>query len=205
METTTIYGTPVSIAFFSNLTNAPEIRARLVAASTLPDDPAGVAERAAVAFAFLDAQALTSRLHLLTAISQALLAEADDSLVTKTVQSEVLFSLEPGTAINDSLRHFGLSAATKALVLVHFAPRGTSAVPVNEEEVFGKMKDVVQGELASLDLLGTDAAGVNVKTLRKLYKLNQDAVLAGVKAGSEAERSIVNDLCSSAVAMKVVA
>lgn len=38
---------------------------------------------------------ITSRLHLLTAISQSLLAQSDNNLKTKTVHSEVLFYLEP--------------------------------------------------------------------------------------------------------------
>lgn len=39
----------------------------------------------------------------------------------------------------------------------------------------------------------------------QLYKLNQDAALAGVEAGSEAERQAVDGLVLGAVALKVVA
>ena len=99
METFTLFGTAVSIALFSGLANAPQIKARLVAASTLPDDEAGDSERTAVEFAFVDAATISSRLHLLTAISQALLAQSDVSLRTKTVQSEVLWALSPGANV----------------------------------------------------------------------------------------------------------
>lgn len=40
--------------------------------------------------------------------------------------------------------------------------------------------------------------------LLQLYKLNQDAVLAGVEAGSEAERQAVDGLVIGAVALKIV-
>lgn len=39
----------------------------------------------------------------------------------------------------------------------------------------------------------------------QIYKLNQDAVWAGVKAGSEEERVVLDGLCISAVAVKTVA
>ncbi|KAK4705850.1 hypothetical protein P7C70_g348, partial [Phenoliferia sp. Uapishka_3] len=193
------YGTNVTLALFANLGNAQQIKERLVAASTLPSDEAGNAERAAVEFAFIDAKSITSRLHLLTAISQALLAQSDRTLRTKTVQSEVLWLLEPGTAINDSLRHFGLSATTSHLVLVHF-----SSLQMKGSEVYDRMTAVVAGDLVSLDLLGTEKVGLNVKGLRKMYKLNQDAALKDVEVGSEEERRVVDGLCTGAVALKVV-
>lgn len=109
--------------------NAAELRSRLVAASQLPDDERGNEERRAVDFAFVDAKMvrvgfyqsslsrlrlspgrgmdltsmpqITSRLHALTAVQQALLARADGTLKTKTVHSEVLWMLEPGSNVGD--------------------------------------------------------------------------------------------------------
>jgi len=52
-------------------------------------------------------------------------------------------------------------------------------------------------------VLLTRAAAVHRPVLQ-LYKLNQDAVLAGVEAGSEAERQAVDGLVVGAVALKVV-
>ena len=73
--------------------------------------------------------------------------------------------------ISESLKYFGISAATTSLVLIHFSPLDSDAQDggaVNEETVYGRMKAVVEGELASLELLGTPAAGVNLKALRKV-------------------------------------
>ena len=108
---------------------------------------------------------ITSRLHLLTAVNQALLAKATQTLRTKTVHSEVLWELEPGTnvshsqpasrprsltpaglfKINDSLKHFGLGPSTTSLLLVKIAPmpdtRGTS--PKEERAVHEAMLALV--------------------------------------------------------------
>lgn len=92
---------------------------------------------------------ITSRMHALVAVQQALLAQADDALKTRTIHSEVLWMLEPGTnvgprygedstasrahldfcppesllaQISDSLKHFGLTPSTRFLLLVHIAP-----------------------------------------------------------------------------------
>jgi EKC/KEOPS complex subunit CGI121/TPRKB len=111
----------VHIALFNELRNAAALRESLVKVSLLPQDSHGNNERAKFDFAFIDAaqvgfllytreepalmlpgRQLTSRLHLLTAIIQAVLAEANGQLRTNTVQSEVLWYLDPGTNVSVS-------------------------------------------------------------------------------------------------------
>ncbi|ORY91458.1 CGI-121-domain-containing protein [Leucosporidium creatinivorum] len=200
------HGVTVHLGLFSPISNASALRTRLVAASTLPADDEGEAERAKLDFAFVDAAMLTSRLHLLTAVQQALLAQADDALKTKTVHSEVLFQLEPGTNITESLKHFGLGPTTKSLALVHIAPLTSVDDSSSAEAILSRMKDLVQLEPSSLDLLGQlPDGGTNEKSLRKYYKLNTDIVLTSQPAGSPQARQALDQLCIGAVALKVAA
>jgi EKC/KEOPS complex subunit CGI121/TPRKB len=87
------------VALFNCVTNAAELRARIVRASTLEGDE-GDAEREAVNFAFIDARLITSVLHIQTAITQALLAAAQNTLRTKTVHSEIIWALNPSNNVS---------------------------------------------------------------------------------------------------------
>ncbi|KPV77462.1 uncharacterized protein RHOBADRAFT_51312 [Rhodotorula graminis WP1] len=198
----------VHLALFHPIHNAAALRSRLVSASTLAQDEAGNRERAAVDFAFVDARMITSRLHLLTAVQQALLAQADGALKTKTLHSEVLWMLEPGTNITDSLKHFGLSPSTASLVLVHIAPSTGQATAKSErtaaEDVLRRMAAAVEGEVVSLEALGRSEGGtLDEKAVRKVYKLNQDTALKGLQAGSDDARATLDRLVTSSVALKV--
>ncbi|BGP31152.1 hypothetical protein JCM10296v2_002916 [Rhodotorula toruloides] len=198
-------GQTVHLALWS-VRNAAQLRQRLVAASQLPADEEGERERAAVDFAFVDAKMLTSRLHLLTAVQQALLARADNALKTKTLHSEVLWMLEPGSNISDSLKHFGLSPSTSYLALVHIAPllpEGDGARRANGD-ILRKMEAIVEGELRSLDELGRlPDGGTDEKALRKVYKLNQDLAVRDLEPGSLEASQVLDRLVTSQVALKV--
>ncbi|GAA5893238.1 Cgi121p [Sporobolomyces salmoneus] len=190
------------IALFSRVKNSSQLRQRLITASTLPDDSEGDKERQVVDYAFIDAGMITSRLHLLTAVSQALLAQAEDNLKSKTLHSEVIWMLEPGSNISEALKHFGLSATTKDLLLVRIQPETASDTPQEIEE---GMKSIVEGEIASLDLLGKlPGGGTNEKSLRKIYKLNGDAALGSLKPETEEYKRIFDELVTSSTALKSV-
>ncbi|GAA6008938.1 hypothetical protein JCM11491_003840 [Sporobolomyces phaffii] len=194
-------GSTVHAALFRRVENAAQLRQRLIAASTLPDDQPGDDERRAVDYAFIDAAMITSRLHVLTAVSQALLAQAHNALRSKTLHSEVISMLEPGTNISEALKHFGLSAKTKDLLLVRIQQQGSEP----SEQIQDGMKSIVEGQLASLDLLGTlPEGGTNDKSLRKLYKLNGDAALAALTPGSRQYLQTLDQLVTSSTALKSV-
>lgn len=198
----------VHVAHFT-IRNAQELRTRLVTASTMPDGIEGNLERERVRFTFIDAAMISSRLHLLTAVNQALLAESSDTLATHNIHSEVVWMLEPGTNISDSLKNFGLSKATTNLIIVRIAPMIDSLAKSMEEEesIFEAMQSLVDGETADIELLGgLPNGGTNWKALRKIYKLNVDTpALASVVAGSIQERAILDELCIGAVAVKSIA
>ena len=115
------FGSTVHVALFKHVTNAARLRARIVRASTL-EGTEGDVEREAVNFAFVDARLVrrtddftftktgteswccgmqvTSVLHIQTAITQALLAAAQNTLRTKTVHSEVIWALNPSNNVS---------------------------------------------------------------------------------------------------------
>ena len=196
----------VHVAHFT-IRNAQELRTRLVTASTMPDGIEGNLERERVRFTFIDAamvsrvssnlssflidlRQISSRLHLLTAVNQALLAESSDTLATHNIHSEVVWMLEPGTnvrrpfprlcnrilkrcsfQISDSLKNFGLSKATTNLIIVRIAPMIDSLAKSMEEEesIFEAMQSLVDGETADIELLGgLPNGGTNWKALRKV-------------------------------------
>ena len=123
----------VHIALFRNVTNSAQIRSRIVRASQL-DGPDGETEREAVNFAFVDArlvcahshsvisvhviltqcasEQICSVLHLQTAVYQAILAQVQNSIRTKTVHSEILWALNPTN--NVTLHHRPPCTATHA-------------------------------------------------------------------------------------------
>lgn len=114
------FGTRVHVAYFTGVTNAPEIRTALVEASRMPDDQAGRKERARLDWSFIDAkmvrfdaipalgkglkkEQVASRGHLLAAVHLALLLKAQGEMRTKTVHSEILWTLCPTSNVHPCL------------------------------------------------------------------------------------------------------
>ena len=114
------------VALYTFVTNAPSLRARIINAAITQGDE-GNRERDAVNFAFIDARLvsrsvldldfaiiqysnkITSRLHLQTAIYQAILAESQGTLRTKTVHSEVLWALNPSNNVRNRVLYHDLT------------------------------------------------------------------------------------------------
>ncbi|OSD01986.1 CGI-121-domain-containing protein [Trametes coccinea BRFM310] len=183
----------VHIALFTNVTNSAALRARIVRASQL-EGPDGDAEREAVNFAFIDARLICSRLHLQTAIYQAILAQAQGSLRTKTVHSEILWALNPTNNITEAIRRYGVADATTSLIVVRIASPDLN-------DVQQRMNAVVEGTLTPLDQLAqiTDWASV-----KKYYKLNSEPALKELAKDPVRERLYVDEIVTSSVAMKSV-
>ncbi|ORY20579.1 kinase binding protein CGI-121-domain-containing protein [Naematelia encephala] len=183
METYTLSAFPstystIHIALFRNVTNAPEIRKRLIRASTLEGD-LGDRARAEVDFGFIEASLVAPSSSTSTSTSYPSSPSTPTTsssntqnpsnspltptptpptIPTPTVQpqtrshnlhSEVLLSLSPNNNITDSIRRHGISDSTSFLAVIRFGPRTTPP-----EEVYQAMKVVVDGQLVSLDELG---------------------------------------------------
>ncbi|KAG6816906.1 hypothetical protein H0H87_001859 [Tephrocybe sp. NHM501043] len=150
----------VHTALYTNVTNAADVRRRIIEAATAPGVE-GEALRDAVNYAYIDARLITSRLHLQTAIYQAMLAESQGSLRTRTVHSEVIWALNPTNNITEALRRYGISDKTTAVIVVSI-----EGVPG------AKMGAGIAGTLSPLSALDglTDWAAV-----RKYHKLDGSA------------------------------
>ncbi|KAI0333470.1 CGI-121-domain-containing protein [Cubamyces sp. BRFM 1775] len=183
----------VHVALFTNVTNSAALRSRIVRASQL-EGPEGNAEREAVNFAFIDARLICSLLHLQTAVYQAILAQAQRSLRTKTVHSEILWTLNPTNNITEAIRRYGVGDATTSLIVVRIASPDL-------DNVEQRMTSVVEGTLAPLDDL---AKVTDWSSVKKYYKLNGEPAVKDAAKDPARERVIVDEIVTSSVAMKSV-
>ncbi|KZV85005.1 CGI-121-domain-containing protein [Exidia glandulosa HHB12029] len=152
------------VALFDNVTNAKELRSRLISAATM-SGPDGELEREAVNFAFVDASLVVSEMHLQTALLFALLADARTSLRTKTVHSEILWALNPTNNISEAIRRFGVSDSTTRLLVVRVCTPPTSTSPENIETA---LRTGVAGDAVPLSCL---SSFTDWSKLTKYYKL----------------------------------
>ncbi|KAJ8085805.1 hypothetical protein PM082_004623 [Marasmius tenuissimus] len=178
------------VALFSSVSNASSIRKRIIDASRMEGND-GEKEREAVNFAFIDATLVTSKLHLQTAIHQAMLAESQNSLRTKTVHSEILFAMNPTNNITEAIRRYGVTDSSSTLLVVYICDFS----PISPAKVEEKMKKAVDGTLEPLIKLKESTDWQRVK---KYHKLN---AVSGQKSNDHA---FVDDFVISSVAMKSV-
>jgi len=185
------------VSLFKDIQNPGSILSRIQSASKLEGEE-GDRERQRVNFAFVDAKLITSHTHLQTAIVQALLAAARDDLRTKTVHSEIIWSLDPSTNISDALRRFGVSKNTKGLLLVRVTDLTKDSAIAGKVEQ--SMKELIPGVIADLSELSTFT---DWKEVRKVYRLNADSF---VQAAEPEQVLIVkiDRIVSSIVATKGV-
>ncbi|KAJ7163256.1 kinase binding protein CGI-121-domain-containing protein [Mycena filopes] len=122
----------VHAALYTDISDPDSLRKRLIAASTA-EGTDGEHERAALNFSFIEARLITSVNHLRTAIYQAVLAESQASLRTKTVHSEIIWALNPTNNISDAMRRYGVSDTTTALIVVRIGGSELSADSVERD------------------------------------------------------------------------
>ncbi|KDR74363.1 hypothetical protein GALMADRAFT_250235 [Galerina marginata CBS 339.88] len=185
----------VYIALFRNVSNAAALKSRIVAAATAEGE-FGKKEREAVNFAFIDARLITSKIHLETAIYQAILAESQNGLRTRTVHSEVLYNLNPTHNITEAIRRYGVSETNTDVFVIRIDSPDLDASTVQE-----KMKEVISGNIVPISELAdiTDWASI-----KKYYKLNNEVAIKEAASNPSREREIVDNIVVSSVAMKSV-
>jgi len=184
------------ISLLRDVSNSGDLLGRIQQAAKLEGSD-GDHERALVNYAFIDASLITSLLHLQVALLQSLVAEAQGKLRTKTIHSEIIWTLNPTNNITEALRRFGISKDTKTLILIQVLNE-TEKVDASRAE--SSMKDLVKGSLVPLAQISecTDWARV-----RKVYKVNEDAVIKGA-ADERTLRFHVDAIVTSMVATKTV-
>ncbi|KAF8516673.1 kinase binding protein CGI-121-domain-containing protein, partial [Gautieria morchelliformis] len=185
----------VHLALYSNVTNAARLKERLVRAATLPGEEGG-REREVVNYAFIDAKLITSRLHVQTAVYQAILAYTQRSLRTKTVHSEVLWALSPGHNISEAIKRFGISDTSQALLVVRVC-----APSLTLDDFESKIGLVLKGDLLPLSSLEQITDWTLV---RKYYKLSPDPSVQASLQSQPEHRAYMDQLVISCVAMKSV-
>lgn len=112
---------------FSSVRNAKQIKDELLQGNETYD------------FAFITAKTIVSIEQLSSAIYRALLDHTKDRIRTRTLHSEVIFSLSPSSNIGDALRKFGIQDDSEDLVIVKIleteVPYDLSIVDGEEVEV----------------------------------------------------------------------
>jgi len=187
------HASTVHIALYTAVMNASLLRARITKAAT-SQGIEGDRERDAVNFAFVDARLITSRLHLQTAIYQAILAKSQGSLRTKTVHSEVLWVLNPSNNITEAIRRYGVSDTTTALFVVRITSPDFT-------DIEAKMNAVVLGTLSSL---GTLDKITDWSSIMKYHKLNTEPAIKEIGDDPARKHAVVDNIVVSSVAMKSV-
>ncbi|TRM68612.1 kinase binding protein CGI-121-domain-containing protein [Schizophyllum amplum] len=183
------------MALYTGVTNAAALRKRIVAAATA-EGASGDAEREAIDFAFVDARLVTSRLHLQTAVHQAVLAAARGALRTKTVHSEILFMLNPTNNISEAIRRYGVTDASTALLVVRI--HGPDLL---EEQIQTAADAAVAGIMRPMADLAEVSDWAAVK---KYHKLNGEPAVQRLKGDVVAECRLVDNIVTSTVAAKTV-
>ncbi|KAJ1021808.1 hypothetical protein NDA13_005421 [Ustilago tritici] len=246
----------VHLAHFSNLdptSQSSSIIRRIISASQLPtftssgatqsEVEAADLERSKLDFAFLDPTKLCSKQHVLSAVTQAAIvcARSYDAesgkfkggeastggMKSKTPHSEVIYMLNPGNNVGESLKRFGLSPKSTSLLLVKF-----SSSSADKEEILKGMLDVVspanlttppENTQVDIDqairfgryLPASDRQEKGIeevtdwKDLNKIYKLQIPTNLlndAKAKTGKgERWQGLYEEIVCTSVAMKLVA
>lgn len=140
----------VNLHKFSNVQNSKDIKEQLIQGNTLYD------------FAFINAECVISLEQLMSAVYRSLLDLTGDKLRTRSLHSEVIFSLSPTQNIMDALRRFGIQDNSKELILVKITKGGEdySLQIIDGEEV-----QVTDESLQQTAVL---------KTIKKNYKISTE-------------------------------
>ncbi|KAM0329481.1 hypothetical protein ACHAQA_004790 [Verticillium albo-atrum] len=181
----------VHAALFRDVQNAAFLHSQLLA------------RNADFEYAFIDASVVVSRTHVLAAAFRALAAKLSDNLKTPNVHSELVTSLSPSNNIADAYRRYGISPATKDLVVVKITyPTDAAPTPTSHDDLEKHLTENVQGTAVGFSdeelARTTDWAKV-----KKYYKLNGLAWLDAIKDEGE-KRSQMDELVLGAMALRGV-
>ncbi|KAI9490367.1 kinase binding protein CGI-121-domain-containing protein [Zychaea mexicana] len=141
----------VHVSLFRNVTNAPELRKRLIAQDTT------------LACALVDATVVMNVFHVLLATNRAVHDEQNNQIKSHNVHSEIVVDLSPSPNIAQAFRRFGLTDETKDLVVVKVG--GETA------EVEKEMRENVKGDLVPLSQL-EDVR--DIKKIKKYYQVGNE-------------------------------
>lgn len=141
----------ILITLFKNITNAMDLRARLISG----DENFKVA--------LIDARMIYSRRHLLAAIHKALLNEQQDNLKAANLNSEILYALNPSPSIVKSFQQFGIKDDSEHLIVLIVKPT---------EENVANVLNTIKGE--HLSFTNKELSNISdFNAISKVYKLGK--------------------------------
>ncbi|KAJ9230733.1 hypothetical protein DTO169E5_8300 [Paecilomyces variotii] len=146
--------TPVHIALYRDVKNAPFLRQQLLSGNTEFE------------YAFIDASMILSRTHILAATFRAVNDYLNGRLKSRNVHSEIVFSLSPNNNIAESFRKFGLTDATKDLLVI----KVSVSPEITHDSVAQHLEKAVEGSPVPFSD-ETLSAISDVSKIRKAYKL----------------------------------
>ncbi|PHH93062.1 hypothetical protein CDD83_1764 [Cordyceps sp. RAO-2017] len=152
-------------------------------------------------YGFIDASVIVSRRQLLSAVFKAVLAVINGSLKTPNVHSEMVCSLSASNNIADAYRRFGISPATKHLIVVKVTfPTASCPHPPSANSIWTHLSANVQGHAVSATDENIGSATDPAK-VRKYYKLNGLSFLDSIKTDDE-KRAEMELLILSSMALR---
>ncbi|KAD2394347.1 hypothetical protein E3N88_41324 [Mikania micrantha] len=142
-----ISGTTLSVAIFTDVANSKELL-ELMQAGTLEPE-----------VALLNASLIPDIFPVLAAAHKTLLAKSRDSLITRTMHSELVYNYSGSKHISESLRRCGIFDSTMYVLVARFG--------ASEEEMIA-MKALIKGKEIDLEELEGRA---NKPQIQKHYKI----------------------------------
>ncbi|KAI9037771.1 EKC/KEOPS complex subunit CGI121/TPRKB [Aspergillus affinis] len=145
---------PVHVALYRDLKNAPFLRQQLISGN------------AEFEYAFIDASMVLSKTHALSAVFRAVNDYLNDRLKSRNVHSETVFALNPTTNIADSFRKFGITDATKDLLVIKVSVNPS----FTHDTVAAHLSQYIEGSMVPFND-ETLSQVADVPKIKKAYKL----------------------------------
>ncbi|OJD10644.1 hypothetical protein AJ78_08402 [Emergomyces pasteurianus Ep9510] len=158
---------PVHVALYRDLQNASFLREQLLSGNTEFE------------YAFIDAAMILSTTHILAAVFRAVNDHQNSRLKSKNVHSEIVYSLSANNNIAESFRKFGLTDATKDLLVV----KVSTSPEVTHESVARHLGKVIEGDSLTFDNENLRLVS-DLSKIKKAYKLGSGNTKSTPKAGA---------------------
>ncbi|CAD5119245.1 DgyrCDS7877 [Dimorphilus gyrociliatus] len=157
----------ISLVLFNNVSNSSEIR--------------NMAIKREINATLLKPQAIVDSFQVLLAANKALSNYLGKTMYTKSLHSEIIFSLSASRSITESFKNFGVENDANSILIVEISEKDKSSI----DEICSR----VRGDPVKVDSIGTFT---NIPVIKQLYKIDE----------SELAHSNLNDVVYSRMAAK---
>ncbi|KAI0377534.1 hypothetical protein F5Y04DRAFT_264077 [Hypomontagnella monticulosa] len=156
----------VHIGVFKDVTNSEFLHQQLLS------------RNAEYEYAFIDASSVISRFQVLAAIYKAITIQLNGNMKTPNIHSEIVCSLSPNNNISEAYRRFGITPASKHLIIVKVLISSSSSL--TPDAVAQHLQTNVQGTPIPFTEAALQSELTDYAKVRKYYKLNSVSWLDGV-------------------------